>query len=58
MWVKVKGKVTPLRDVQAPNVAMFQLNDLYLLVPPLIAIGKQQNIVKGSIEGVQVSDVA
>ena len=56
--MKTKGKVTPLRDVRAPNVAMFRWNDLYLLVPPLIAVGKQQNIVKGSIEGVQVSDVA
>jgi hypothetical protein len=55
--VKAKGKVTPLRDVGAPNVAMFRLNDLYLPVPPLIAVGKQQNVVKGSIEGVQVSDV-
>ena len=54
----MKGKVTPLRDVWAPNIATFWWNDLYLPVPPLIAIGKQQNVVKGSIEGVQVSDVA
>ena len=56
--MKAKGKVTPLRDVLAPNVATFWQNDLYLPVPPLIAIGKQQNIVKESIEGVQVCDVA
>jgi hypothetical protein len=37
---------------------MFWLNDLSLLVPLLITIGKQWNVVNGSIEEVQVSDVA
>jgi hypothetical protein len=56
--VEAEGKVTSLRDILAADLTLFRLNDVDMSVPTLIALGKQQDIVKGMVEGMQVTDVS
>src|SRR5882757_11481011 len=53
--METKCKVTSLRDVVASCIACFRLNDLNLGVPTLIALGKQQDVVKWMIERMDVT---
>src|SRR5882757_6381309 len=53
--METKSKVTSLRDVVASCIACFRLNDLDLGVPTLIALGKQQDVVKWMIERMDVT---
>jgi hypothetical protein len=53
--METKGKVTSLRDVVASRIACFRLNDLDLGVPTLIALRKQQDVVKWMIERMDVT---
>src|SRR5882762_7630625 len=53
--METKGEVTSLRDVVASCIAGFRLNDIDLSVPTLIALGKQQDIMKWMIERMDVT---
>jgi hypothetical protein len=57
-WVETKGKVTSLRDILASNSTLFRFNNLYVSMPTLITVGKQHDVVKRSVEGMQVTDVS
>jgi hypothetical protein len=56
-WVETEGKVTSLRDILAADLSVCRWNDVDMSVIPLIAFGKQQDVVKGMVEGMQVTDV-
>jgi len=54
--VKAKGIVASLRDVLASSGTIFRLSDVDLWVPAMITLGKQHDIVKGRVKGIQVTD--
>jgi hypothetical protein len=58
MWVETEGKVTSLRDILATDLTVCRWNNVDISVIPLIALGKQQDIVKWMVEGMQVTDVS
>ena len=51
-------KVTHLGDMRALCIPVCWLNDLNLLVPALISFGKQQDIMKGVVEGMEMTDMS
>jgi len=56
--MKTKGKVTSLRDMLASHIGILWLDNINVPVPALVTVGKQQDIVKRSIKGMQMTDVA
>src|ERR1700683_2715717 len=57
MWVKTKGKVTSLRDMVTSSSALFRLNDVDVSVPTLISLRKQHDVMQGSVERMEMTDV-
>jgi hypothetical protein len=55
--METKCIVASLRDIWASRVNIYWMNDVDFWVPTLISIGKEQDIVKGRVEWMQVTDV-
>ena len=57
MWVKMEGKETSLRDMLASNRSTFWLYNIDIPVPALVALGKEQDVMKWSVKWMQMADI-